>query len=87
MAKSEQDLSADVEALKADMARVREDLGSLTDDLIREGRTQARRAREQVRSGYEHGVDAVSECMQERPISTLLVAAAAGLILGKLLSR
>lgn len=73
---SQGDLRAD---LQRRVSEARERLGSTLD----QGRELSLRAREQV----QKGVDASREAISHRPLSSIVMSAAVGMVLGMLLSR
>ncbi len=81
----EDDLRADLDALREDLQSLKSDMQSLSGDAVREGRERLHHARDQAEDSAEAAANAVSDCVRERPITCLVTAAAAGLILGKLL--
>ncbi len=84
----------DIDALKEDLAKLRADLGALTDHLREVAGAEGARAYERIRQGAERtqarakeATTAASHQIEERPLTSVLVAFAVGLLSGLLLSR
>lgn len=86
--------TADLDKVKEDLAALRKDLSALADAYKENARGQAAGVAARARSGAEQvgakareGVSVVSHQIEERPLTSALVAFAAGLAIGKLLDR
>lgn len=79
-------LREDVDTLKADLMRIRDDMSLIADSLRTRVRSQAHSTKESAQNRYQESVDSIEQCVQEKPLTTVLVAFAAGLLLGKLFS-
>lgn len=86
--------SADLDKVKEDLAALRKDIAALTETYKDTARAEveglaarARAGADQVSAKAREGVSAVSGQIEERPLTSALVAFAAGLALGRLLDR
>jgi ElaB/YqjD/DUF883 family membrane-anchored ribosome-binding protein len=95
-AKSRDDVT--MEALRADLDRLREDVATLThhlgsagesayDDVRRRARDASRQAGEAARERWNEGRSSLETEIAERPLTVIGIAFAAGLLLGRGLSR
>lgn len=82
----EASLRDDVEVLKGDLLRIKDDLALIADGLRDRVRAQARSTREQAQSQYQDSVESIEQYIEEKPLTTVLVAFGLGLILGKIFS-
>ena len=101
-ASAEAEKNPDVEMIMNDIASLKRDIGSLAAHLKTEaidgtteaGRHAAARVSDRARQLYgdlaeqgQHSVTAVSRRVEERPLTSLLIAFALGLIGSRMLSR
>ena len=94
----ERDLKTDLDSLKSDIDTLRKDLGAV---LERIKGTAANRAETEIQALQKHinriaddvqtsgreGIRALEERVEERPLISLAVAFAVGLVLGRLFDR
>lgn len=89
---------ASIEALRSDLNRLREDISSLTRHLsgaadetaegVRERlRDASREAGETARQRWRQGRTSLEGELQERPVTIIGIAFAAGVLIGRLLGR
>jgi ElaB/YqjD/DUF883 family membrane-anchored ribosome-binding protein len=88
------DISKDVDELKADMQKLREDVGHLVAALKTKAQETATVGVDKVRDGLsdarEYGEQMYKEVgkkVEERPITSLLVAFGIGMVLGKMMDH
>jgi ElaB/YqjD/DUF883 family membrane-anchored ribosome-binding protein len=86
--------SNELAKVKEELAALRKDLAALTESYKKTARDEAdglaaraRTGAEQVGAKAREGVSAISEQIEERPLTSALVAFAAGLVIGRLLDR
>ena len=84
MGEATHDLQKDIEALKSDLSKLRGDLRSVADELFVRGKQSAKAAGEAVASRVGSSMESVQHCVEERPLTCVLTAFAAGIVLGKL---
>lgn len=78
------DISKDLDELRADLHKLREDLTKTTQNAYEASRVKAAEVGEQARETATETVDHVRECVNERPLTSLLVAAGMGALAGLL---
>lgn len=84
---SRNDLSADLNALKKDLASLRDDLTGMASTIGHEAKNRAAAARDSVQDSVKSSVSSAETCVRERPLSSVLVAFGAGVLISKLLSK
>ena len=81
----------DLEKIRADLAALRDDLrslaGHLKDGTVNGLGGEASRIYDRLLAQGDDSLDTVSRYVNERPVSSLLIAFAAGLVGGRMLSR
>lgn len=82
-----QDVAADLDAIKADMAKLRGDLAQVAGSWMDRGRDQAMYAADEIKGRFQDSMETVEDWVKERPLTSVLIAAGIGLMLGKLSSR
>ena len=82
-----QDVTADLNALKSDLAKVRSDLSDMASNWMGKGREHAASAADDIKERLQTTAETVEGWVKERPVTTVLIAAGIGLVLGKLSSR
>ena len=89
MADGEQteNLEAEVESLKSDLHKLQGDLREVSETLWSMGRHSYESASGTVHGKIDASMEQVNQYMKERPVTTVLTAFAAGLVVGKLFSR
>lgn len=96
--KAERDLKQDVEALRADFDSLRQDVGQLVATLkgnagdraeaeLEQFRERLNRLAADVRTGGRERMRNVESQIEERPLTSLAMAFAVGLMLGRLFDR
>lgn len=96
--RSERDLKSDVDAIRSDIDTLRKDLAAVLDRIKgtatsrAEAEIQALQKRinkiaDDVQTTGREGLRAVEERIEERPLVSLAVAFAVGLVLGRLFDR
>ena len=94
----ERDLKSDVDAIKSDLENLRKDLAGALDRLKGTATSRAEselqalqkrinRITDDLQSGGRESLRAVEERIEERPLVSLAVAFAVGLVLGRLFDR
>ena len=78
------EMQSEMDALRSDMAKIQKDLHALTDTLVDLGKGRARDVKHQVESQFESGLDAVETYIEEKPMTTVLIAFGIGLLVAKL---
>ena len=101
-ANTETDKTPDVEMIMSDIASLKHDIASLAthlktsaiDSAAGAGRNAATRVSDRARKLYgdvaeqgQHSVTAISQHVEEKPLTSLLIAFALGLIGSRMLSR
>ncbi len=81
------DIHKQLQALKDDLLAVKEDMSKVTSTAVRHGRDAANAVKDQASDGIQQGMDTARQCVQERPLTSALVAMSVGLGLGLLLTR
>jgi ElaB/YqjD/DUF883 family membrane-anchored ribosome-binding protein len=94
MATSSEQTEKDLQSLRVEIDRLRADLGSLVDTLQdvagSAGHAAVERAREaaaRARGQAQKATEAVSRQIEERPLSSIVLAFVVGLLLGVLFGR
>jgi ElaB/YqjD/DUF883 family membrane-anchored ribosome-binding protein len=94
----ERDLKSDVDAIKSDLDNLRKDLAAVLDRIKgtatsrAESEIQALQKRigkiaDDLQTGGREGLRAVEERIEERPLISLAIAFAVGIVLGRLFDR
>lgn len=83
---SEPGLRADVDTLKADLLRIKDDLALIADSVRTRVRSQAQSTRANATTRYQDSMDSIEQYIEEKPLTTVLVAFGVGLLLGKIFS-
>jgi ElaB/YqjD/DUF883 family membrane-anchored ribosome-binding protein len=81
------DLSDDVIALKRDLANLRGDISKMASSLGGKAKDQVVAVRDSVQDSLKSSMSATEKCIQERPLTSVLVALGAGLLIGKIFSK
>jgi ElaB/YqjD/DUF883 family membrane-anchored ribosome-binding protein len=76
------ELRSDLDQLRKDLQALRDDLGNATASVYQAGRQSLNSAGEQARQGADMAGQYVRESVTERPVTSLLVAAGVGVLLG-----
>ena len=84
---SRNDLSSDMNALKKDLAALRDDLAGMATSLGKEAKHRAAAARDSVQESVQSSLSSAETCVRERPLTSVLVAFGAGVLISKLLSK
>lgn len=95
---AEQDLGKDVEAIRADLDALRKDLAGVVEAIkgTAQGRADSEvealqerlnKLADDVQAGGREGLRAVEQQIEERPLASLAVAFAVGMVLGRLFDR
>lgn len=79
-ASGDTDLKGDVDALKDDLARLREDLKTFAGDAVEQGKLSAEAAKDAAKEKYENTLDSVESFVQEKPLTAVGIAFAAGVV-------
>lgn len=87
MSKAPPDPAAELEQLKTDLAQVRDDLGSLAGSLVKKGRQSAIEAKDSVKDHVTSSIETIGEFVEERPMTTVMLAFGAGFLTSMLLRR
>lgn len=92
------DLAADVEALKSDLSALRQDIRSLNESLAAEFQDGVHRAKDGISaaarqtlssaaSAGERGYNATVHQIEANPMTSILMAAGIGVLIGSMLRR
>jgi ElaB/YqjD/DUF883 family membrane-anchored ribosome-binding protein len=76
----------DVDSLKGDLMRIKDDLGVIAESLKVRVRERARSTKETAQDRYQDSVDSLEHYIEEKPLTTVLMAFGVGLLLGKIFS-
>jgi ElaB/YqjD/DUF883 family membrane-anchored ribosome-binding protein len=87
MSKLQTEPTVDIEILKADLAKIKDDLASLAGSLVDRGRQSARAVRQTIEDKVGSSVDALESFVEERPLTTVMLAFGAGIVTAMLLRR
>lgn len=87
MSKSQSETLDDIDALKADLVKVKDDLASLAGNLMDKGKESAKAVRASVEQKFNSSLESVGEFVEERPVTTVLLAFGAGVVTAMLLRR
>lgn len=79
-------LREELNALKADLTNIKDDIKSMADTAMYRAREEARAARDQTRAKVQSSLGSVEEYVEEQPLTSIMVAFAVGLVLGKIMS-
>lgn len=79
---NKEELRDDLRQLREDLQALREDFGKATGNLYEAGRRSVRSAGQDARNTVDKAAKQLSDGVTERPLTSLLVAAGAGLLLG-----
>ncbi|MGM0584328.1 MAG: DUF883 family protein [Pseudomonadota bacterium] len=93
-----EELSKQIETLRGDMAKLTEAVGDVARSELESGRDRARGYAEEtlergraagrrVRAGADEGLHEAAEYVRERPLGTVLAAAAVGMLFGFLTAK
>ncbi|MEM8739174.1 MAG: hypothetical protein AAGG38_11960 [Planctomycetota bacterium] len=74
------DLSSDVETLKSDLAQIRDDLKVLASNAVESGKDKAEAAKDVAKDKYNDALDSVETFVKDKPVTSLGIAFAAGLL-------
>lgn len=85
--RSSDELAEEVEALKRDMAAMKNDAAAAAATLLERAREKAKAMKESIAAGLKTGRDSTEACIQEHPISSVLIAFGIGLVAGGLIMR
>ncbi|MDZ4830537.1 MAG: hypothetical protein SGJ09_10125 [Phycisphaerae bacterium] len=77
----------DLETIKADIAALRDDLGSMTSSMLRDGAKSVQSATKAVREKAASAADEVQGFIEERPLTSILIAFGAGILTATLMRR
>lgn len=80
--RSHDDLIHEIEQLKEELAALKESAGSQAAALLERGKERARILKDAVTEKLQDGWDCTKECIQDRPLISVLVAFGAGLAVG-----
>ena len=83
---ADQELQAELAAVKADLVALRDDLQGIAKTLVSRGKRTAVATGETISDGVESGIDHARKCVEDRPLTMMLAAFAVGLIAGKLMN-
>lgn len=84
--KLDPNLREELSSLKSDLANIKNDLKSMADTAVYRAREEARAARDKSREKVQSSIGAVEEYVEDQPLTSVLVAFAVGLVLGKIMS-
>lgn len=85
------DLHHDLAALKEDLRSLKEDFKSLATDAMEKSKSHATAAataaKESATEHFDKSVKATRDAVEERPLTSLLIAAGIGALVGAVLTR
>lgn len=77
----------DIQALKKDLYNIKDDLEQISNTVVDEGRQTFNQVKEKAGSQLTDGLKTARKQMRHHPISTTLMAAGAGFLVGTIFSR
>lgn len=85
--KSEQDLQAQLNALRTDLAEITKTVRNISADYAHQGQDRLRDTAQRAQQQFKDSLGTVQEEIEHRPFSSVAVAFGIGLIIGRLLHR
>lgn len=82
-----ENLQSEVDSLKSDLHKIQSDLREITNTLWSMGQHSYDSASDTVHSKVEHSMEKLNDYVQKQPVTTVVTAFAAGLVVGKLFGR
>ncbi|MHB1157532.1 MAG: DUF883 family protein [Phycisphaerales bacterium] len=82
-----EDARADMQTIREDLKQLQSDLKKVSGDLYGAGRASLETAGKSVKENADAAAKYVRQSVNEHPVTSLLVAAGVGLIVGSFLSR
>ena len=86
-AKATEELRDDLEKIKSDLASLVDTVGKLAVDGGREGLRAFESVRARAQAQAAHSIESVEQQVAAKPLISVLIAFAAGMIFGKLMDR
>ena len=77
----------EIKTLKRDLYTLKDDLEQISNSVVEEGKETLEDVKEKTSHQIKNSLKVAREHVQERPISSTVMAAGAGLLLGSLLNR
>lgn len=84
-AKTERELSAEVQSLKQDLSSVKDDLKEITQTLLERGKERARVLKDKLAHAAEATTEKTREVVEKHPLASVGAALGVGLVLGAIL--
>ena len=88
---TEADLYEDLHAVKEDLRTLKEDFKHLASDAVDKSKSSAKAAataaKDTATEQFDRGVNATRHAVEERPLTSLLIAAGVGALVGAALTR
>lgn len=84
---AQEQMQQEMQTLREDLQRVQRDLQQMAESAVGYGRESYEQARRAASEQMETGIEQVEQYMQERPLTTVLIAFGIGLITGTLFRR
>ena len=80
-------LGHDVDVLKSDLAKVQKDISQIASKLMNRGVAGAEGVKETVQETVEDGIEKMQGYIENRPVTSVLVALGVGMLAGMLFCR
>lgn len=80
-------LADDMHALRADLKALKDDFKHLASTAVDEGKTRATAAKDTAALQLDKSVEATRHAVEERPLTSLLIAAGIGALVGIVVAR
>ncbi len=87
LAKSTDDLQAELEQLRDDMSALMKTMSRVADNGQREGLAKLKQAGTVATEQARHGIETTEKTIVKNPFASVLVAFGTGLLIGKLVNR
>ena len=84
---ADNELKAELAAMKEDLSRLQEDLRSFAGTLVDQGKEKAVAAGETISDNVEAGLSSARDYVEERPLTMMLVALGVGVLLGRITAK
>lgn len=75
---------SELDSLRSDLARLKDDLRALGDNMVGRATVGARQAKDRAQERWEESVGSVENYVKDHPLSTVLIAFGAGLIVSRI---
>lgn len=83
----DQALRSELRTLREDLAKIQTDLRGLAQTMMDASKQQAKETGQRINEQVHSGMESAQEYIEKRPITTMAVAFATGMMLGRILGR